>query len=385
MEAWVCTDMLSRSWGRWIKSFGLSLLWAALFQYALIQVCVVFSAQSIAKGLSSLPTLVSFLAALLWLSGSRWAKQSLWLNASGLIFFVAGLIANALGMPYATPGILAVVLSTIVIGKVRDVGEKRSTPLGITNHPHPSVVLDQAQVRSIAAALSSMPYSLVLARLGGQVLQQLRTECEAGEFGILLHRTDDGTASAVIGSYEPIGIRMSTDSRRVHWDSAIASFGLDVSELSPYTRPADIRLPSGTEVTLPAGLAHGTWILVCEKPSRELAEALAEGLSRSGWRVTSPESSLLQRIGQLLKIRAMCTAFVSAKGTPSSPHRLELRIRAWSPSLVEDGATGLIFPPRASGIEQFLPRNLTIPLPNESPVMIYGTGQVKEWLEGRWT
>jgi len=370
---------------RWIRSALLAFLVAATAQYALIEVCLAASAQPVAKALTSVPTIASFVSALMWFAGSKWKSHGVRMLASSIVFFAVGLASYRAELPYGLAGVSSGIMAYLASDMWKLMKNESTLPVALTNYPREEIIRDEREAESRISQLTAMPHSYTFTKVGGSLLRQLREQAEQGKLAVVLHRSKSGLPCARVGSYEPVEPLRAEEIRGMGWDACLACFGLDVRSLSPYTMPTSIALPGGPEVTIPAGLAHGKWAIICPEPSSSEAKAVAEALRRSGWKVESPHLGPLPKVSQLLDRRRSPAASVGI-GT-FRLGRFDMTVKLCRPSSLMDelDLTGILLPPSSTSVEHLIPENFKVVFPNPVPLMMVGKGRVLEWSGDTWT
>lgn len=376
--------MVTHSLMGWTKTIILGLIVAAVVQSALIEICAIFSAASVAKGLASVPTLVVFASFILRALGPKWAMRINVMLASTAAFFVVGLASSRVGLPYGAPGVVAATLVIWVASRKRTPNARDHLPVGITNYPKQRVIQGEPEVRRTVSRISAMRYSSTLTGVGRSILRELRSQSEKGDIAVVLYRSDEDRPTATVGSQRPLRLERTDTDRALSWESSLISFGLDIQSLSPYSLPARLALPDGPEVDIPANLAHGKWVVVCTEPSQAVARSVSSSLYRAGWRVDSPYLGCAEKIRQTLNRRGAPNAFVGVGTFHDSNHDLVVQLCSKPSALEEKGLVGAVLTPFLANREQFLPENLAFVAHSPRPLMMVGKGLLMEWGEEGW-
>jgi hypothetical protein len=376
--------MATRSLVGWIKTIIIGLIVAAEVQSALIEICIILSAASAAKGLASIPTLAAFLSIVLWSLGPKWTRYINVMLASTAAFFAVGLASSCLGLPYGAPGIATATLIIWVASSKQAPSVQDHLPVGITNYPRQRVLQSEDEVKRIVSHLYAMKYSSTLTEVGRSLLSELRSQSESGNIAVVLHRSEENRPTATVGSQQPLRLQRTGTDRALTWESSLISFGLDIQSLSPYTLPAKLALPDGPEVDIPANLAHGKWAVVCSEPSQTAARSVASSLYRSGWRVDSTNLGYVEKIRQTLDRRGAPNASVAIGPLHESNHDLVIQICSMPSALEDKDLAGAVLAPFLANREQFLPENMAFVASSPRPLMLIGKGLVMEWGEEGW-
>lgn len=375
--------MTGRSLSRYVKSGLVAMIVSAVAQAVLMDVCVALSAERAAKGLTSIPTLLTFVGIGLASLDPRNSRRGLQLLVPASAFFLTGLVAYRVGLPYAATGILGATVVALATKAFPDRGGHDTLPSGITNYPRPKLIGDRSEAESLSKMVASMPYSCSLSRPGRSLIRQLRRESEDGKIAVVLRRSEKNGSLATIGSYDPISLGEAESERPTSWESCLACFGFDVQSLSPYTLPATLAVAGAPQVDIPPGLAHGLWAIVCSDPEGRSTKTIAESLWHRGWRVDSPGLGLARKISQLARRRHSPRALIRSQPEESSSHDMVLCICP-TPAQPLEGLSGAVILPFREDLRRFLPSNASQLDPSPRPLMILGNGHVLEWREGRW-
>lgn len=381
--AYELPTMARRSLSRWVEAGLIGLFVSAIVQTALIEICVSLSAKEAAMGLASIPTLSSFVGAVLMSLEPRSSRRALQLLLPALAFFLTGLVAYRSGLPYGAPGIFGAALVLFVMGAPRGHKNKTTLPSGITNYPRPKLIEDAGETERLSSTVASMPHACSLKRLGRSLIRQLREQAEEGKIALVLSRSDADQPLATVGSYDPISLEQVESERSVSWESCLICFGLDAQSLSPYTSPAALALNGLPQVCVPPALAHGLWAVVCQDPGDKSARSMADSLWGYGWFVDSPQLGLSRRIAQLACRRHSPKVLISSQADESLSHDLVLWLCSASARLA-DNVSGAILLPFTEQARRFLPSSLSQMDPSPRPLMILGNKHVLEWRDGRW-
>jgi len=376
--------MAKRSLSRWIKAGLIGLLVGAVVQAALIEICVSLSAEEAARGLTSIPTLSSFVGAVLMSLDSRNSRRALQLLFPALAFFLTGLVAYRSGLPYGASGIVGAAITLFAMGTARGRRNETGLPSGITNYTRPKLIEDVREAERLSSIVASMPHACSLNRLGRSLIHQLREKAEEGKIALVLSKSEADRPLATVGSYDPISLGEVEPERSVSWESCLIGFGLDAHSLSPYTIPAALALAGVPQVCVPPALAHGLWAVVCQDPGEKSARSMADSLWRSGWFVDSPELGLTRRAAQLVCRRHSPKVLISSRPDEPLSHDLVVWLCSSSTHLA-DNVSGAILLPFTGHAQGFLPSNLSQMDQSPRPLMILGNERVLEWRDGRWT
>ena len=375
--------MAKHSLSRWIKACLIGLLVSAIVQTALIEICASLSAEEAARGLASIPTLSSFVGAVLISLDLRSSRRALQLLLPALAFFLTGLVAYRSGLSYGAPGILGSAFALFVMGNLRANRKEAGLPSGVTNYPRPKLIDDAGEAERLSSTVASMPHACSLNRLGRSLIHQLRQQAEEGKIALVLSRSEGDRPVATVGSYDPISLGEIEQERSVSWESCLMCFGLDAHSLLPYTSPAALAVKGVPQVCIPPSLAHGLWAVVCQDPAGGSARSMADSLWRSGWFVDSPELNLGRKAAQLVRRRHSPRVLISSRADEPTSHDLVLWICS-SAAHLADNVSGAILLPFTGSAEGILPSNLSQMDQSTRPLMILGNEHVLEWRDGRW-
>ena len=375
--------MAKRSSSRWIKAGLIGLLVGATVQTVLIDICVLLSAEEVAKGLTSIPTLSSFAGVVLMSLDPRNSRRALQLLIPALAFFLTGLVAYRSGLPYGAPGIAGAAVTLFAMGAPWGHRNNTGLPFGIANYPRPKLIEDAGEAKRLSSTVASMPHACSLNRLGRSLIRQLRERAEEGKIALVLSRSEADRPLATVGSFDPISLGEVESERSVSWESCLMGFGLDVHSLSPYTIPAVLALAGVPQVCLPPNLAHGLWAAVCQDPGQKSARSMADSLWRSGWFVDSPEFDLIRSAAQHVRRRHSPRVLISSQPDESLSHDLVIWLCSSSVRLT-DNVSGAILLPFTEQARELLPNNIGKMDHSPRPVMILGNEHVLEWRDGRW-
>jgi len=375
--------MAKHSLSRWIKACLIGLLVSAVVQTALIEICASLSAEEAARGLASIPTLSSFVGAVLISLDLRSSRRALQLLLPALAFFLTGLVAYRSGLSYGAPGIVGAALALFAMGTLQVHKNETGLPSGMTNYPRPRLIEDAGEAERLSSTVASMPHACSLNRLGRSLIRQLREQAEEGKIALVLSRSEADRPLATVGSYNPISLGEVESERSVSWESCLICFGLDAHSLSPYTSPAALALKGVPQVCVPPDLAHGLWAVVCQDPGDKSARSIADSLWRSGWFVDSPELSLSRRVAQLVCRRHSPRVQISSRADEPMSHDLVLWLCSNADHLA-DNVSGAILLPFTGHAQGFLPSNLSQTDQSSRPLMILGNEHVLEWRDGGW-